>query len=169
MVAVVAQVDLRILISVLFRRRGLLKITINLRSKRYFFLKISFLTFPYSRIFLSYLLLFWRMSISGLVDLKNVHISFIQRFSGFPYLLTTFSKDVRLSWPHNFFSYLASLPLYRISLLTFYYFFEGCHAELTSKNVFCISFRWFQIGVLTPKITSGRGHPLRAYSMVTTT
>ena len=64
--------------------------------------KWSFLTFPYLRIFLTYLLLFWRMS--GWVDLQIFFcISFIQRFSGFPYLLTTFSKDVRLSGPQQFF------------------------------------------------------------------
>ena len=66
-------------------------------------------------------------------------ISFIQRFSGFPYLLTTFSKDVRLSWLQEFFfSYLAYLPLNRISFLT-YHFFQGCQAEWTSNKLFFVS------------------------------
>ena len=41
---------------------------------------------------------------SGWVDLNNLFcISVIQRFSGFPHLLTTFPKDVRLSGPQQIF------------------------------------------------------------------
>ena len=73
---------------------------------------------PYLCTSLTYSQLFCRRS--GWIDLRKkiVRISFIQRFSGFPYLLTTFSKDVRLSWSQTFFSYLAYSPLHRISLLT---------------------------------------------------
>ena len=96
--ALVVGVDLRILISILFRRRGLLKIAIIKKSK-HFFLKISFLTFLYLCIFLTYLLL----------------------FEGYQAESTSI-----------FFSYIAYLPLHRISLFT-YYFFQWCQAQLTSK------------------------------------
>ena len=73
------------------------------------FLKISFVTFPYLRIFLTYVLI-------------------------------TFSKDVRLSWPQNVFSYRAYSPLYRISLLT-YYFFRWVSGWVDLNNFLLVDFR----------------------------
>ena len=62
-----------------------------------------------------------------LTSIFFLRIALIYHFTGFPYLLTTFSKDVRLSGTQIF---------VRISLSL------------------------LQIGVLTLKMTSGRGHPL---------
>ena len=92
-----------------------------------FFVSSLFATLPD---FLTYILLFRRTS--GWVDLNFFfRILLFYHFTRFPYLLTTFSRDVRLSWPQKiFFSYLAYLLLNRISLLT-YYFYKGCQAELT--------------------------------------
>ena len=76
-------------------------------SRPQFFLFVSCL-FTTSPDFLTYLLLF--LGISGSVDLHKFcfRILLIYHFTGFPYLLTTFRKDVRLSRPQKMFSpYLA--------------------------------------------------------------
>ena len=75
---------------------------------------------------------------SGWVDLKIFFpISPLQRFSGFPYLFTTFWgedwKEGRLSWPHTIFVRISLL--YHFSRFPYLLLFERCQAELTSH--FC--------------------------------
>jgi len=68
----------------------------------------------------------------------------------FPYLLTTFLKDVRLSWPvlgygrqHNVF--ILSYLRFTVFSLLIYYFFVGCQAELSlaKSYVFCFLTYYF--------------------------
>ena len=88
--------------------------------------------------FLTYSLLFRWMS--GWVDLKNIFV--VSRLSTtLPDFLTYLLLFRRMAgWVHlnNLVSYLAHSPRYRISLLT-YYFFQGCQAQFTSKNVLFLS------------------------------
>ena len=61
-------------------------------------------------------------------------ISYVPSLKYFPYVLTTFLKDVRLSWTKTlFFLYLAHSTLFMISLLT-YYFLKDVRL---SHNKFC--------------------------------
>ena len=100
-----------------------------------FFVPRSFTTLPD---FLTCSLLFRRMS--GRVNLTIFfpRISFIQSFSGFPYLLTTFSKDLRLSWPQFLFSYLAQFTSNR-GFDTENDFRKGSPTRVIAPNMFLVS------------------------------
>ena len=95
---------------------------------------------------------------SGWVDLHFFsYLSYIPLYR-VSLLAYNFFEGCQAEWTSNFFFYLTCLPLYQISLFT-YYFFRRMSSWVDLKNCFfCISFSWFQIGVLT--LTSGRGHPL---------
>ena len=84
---------------------------------------------------------------------KFFRVSLISHLTGFPYLLTTFSKDVRLSWSQHFFSYLAYLTS-DPGFDTENDFRKGSPTRVLAKNFFHISLSWPQNRVLTPK-----GHP----------
>ena len=78
----------------------------------------------------------------------------IYHFIGFPYLIvTTFSKDVRLSWPKQIFCSLLFIayPDFLIYLLLFWRM-----TGWVDLNFFIL----IQICISTLELTSGRGHPL---------
>ena len=98
--------------------------SIYLKKYIFFLLKISFLTFPDWRIFLTYLLLFWRMS--GWVDITNFF--FVSRsFDAFPDFLTCLLLFRRMSgWVDlkNCF-FCISFSWFQIRVLTLTWLPEG--------------------------------------------
>ena len=97
------------------------------------FVSRSFNTFP------NFLTYYFFQGCPAELTSKFFCISHIYHVTGFPYLLTTFSKDVWLSWPKNkiFVSrFFTTLPDFLTYILITYYFFEECQAEWTSNFFF---------------------------------
>ena len=130
MVVVAVGLDLRILISILACNRGLLKIA-------FFFSNNIISYFSLLTYFYNLLTTFGRMS--GRVDIKKICICiwFIQRFSGFPYLLRFWRVSALSGWVDQNFFFRISL-IYHFTRFSYLLttFFIGCQAELTSKIVF---------------------------------
>ena len=133
--AVAVGIDPRILISILFRGRGLLQIAFIWRSKNTFFLKISFLTFPYLRIFLTYYFLkdVWLSWPKKLL----FRISLIYHFTGFPYLLLFRRMSGWVDLKILFF--VSRLVDFRSEFWQWKWLPEGVTHSSTSQKLFTVS------------------------------